>query len=503
MIGPSAGKAKQDASTDIPDDIILISWKDDQDPENPYNWSPAQKWLLTSLATLATFLSMVNGTIITVAHEEINTEFNISDAAFPHSYWPVTSWAVGGACSALLILPLMEDFGVRPLFLGTYATLICFVVPTAVAQSFATLVVTRFFCGACVAVLANTSATVIGNIWASEQQRSIPVSMYILAYLAGSSIGPVIGASIYEHLGWRWIGYMQLIWYGAFLPVFFFLLKESRGAVILAQRARALQASGKRAYTQEEFVHHKKRKSVASQVARSAARPLVLFFTEPVLFVSVLWSGFTVGALFLFTQSVEQVFVSLYAWNATQSGYVQSSIVVGECIGWVVNLLSASLYFASARRNTEIPGTPIPETRLYLAVAGGIIGMSGGMFVYGWTSYPYLPWIAPAIGLAMVGAGSMLVVTGVSDYITDAYSMYAGSAFGAVAAMENIFSAFFPLATQSLYGTLGLNWASTLLALVCFVLSLAPILMFIWGKEIRARSPYIREAMKERRAEDA
>ncbi|KAL4871498.1 hypothetical protein BDV12DRAFT_163863 [Aspergillus spectabilis] len=503
MIGSPANQGTKDASNDLPDDIILIAWKDGRDAENPYNWSLRQKWTLTTLATLATFLSMMNGTIITVAHEEINAQFSISDAVFPHSYWPVTSWAVGGACSALLILPLMEDFGVRPLFLGTYAVFICFVIPTAVAQNFSTLVVTRFFCGACVAVLANTSATVIGNTWASERERSIPVSMYIVAYLAGSSIGPVIGAPVFDHLGWRWIGYMQLIWYAAFFPVFFFLFKESRGAVILAQRAKSFRKFGKSAYTKHELEHHGTGKSMLRQVARSAARPLILFLTEPVLFVSVLWSGFTVGTLFLFTQSVEQVFASLYDWNATQAGYVQASIVIGECIGWVVNLLSAKLYFASARRNTEIPGTPIPETRLYLAVVGGIVGMSGGMFTYAWTSYPSVPWIAPAVGLAMVGAGSMLVVTGVSDYLTDAYSMYAGSAFGAVAAIENVFSAFLPLATQSLYGTLGLQWASTLLALVCFVLSLAPILMFVWGREIRSRSPYIREAMKERQAEMA
>ncbi|OGE57175.1 hypothetical protein PENARI_c002G02944 [Penicillium arizonense] len=477
--------------------IQIVSWDGPRDPGNPYNWSLREKWLLTALAVFTTFITMMNGTIITVAHEAINERFNISDANFPHSYWPVTSWAVGGGCFSLLVLPLMEDFGVRWVFLGTYLIFLCFLVPQAVAQNFATLIVTRFFAGGCVSILANTSATVIGNVWDSERSRNVPVSLYIVAYLAGSSIGPVIGAAIFQALSWRWIGYVQLIWYGAFFPMYFFLFKECRGIAILGQRAKALRREGKNAYTQHEI--DTQDQSMLSIVGHSASRPLVLFFTESVVFVSTLWSAFTVGTLYLFTQSVEQVFADLYGWTPSQAGYVQSAIVVGECIGWVLTLFSAKLYFDSASRNTEMPGTPIPEARLYLAIVGGVFGISGGMFTYAWTSYPYLPWIAPAIGLAMVGAGSVIVVTGISDYVVDAYSKYAGSAIGIIATGENTLAAFLPLATMSMYSTLGLRWASTLLAFIALALSFAPILVLIWGKDIRARSPFMKEAMVEKR----
>jgi uncharacterized membrane protein len=48
-----------------------------------------------------------------------------------------------------------------------------------------------------------------------------------------------------------------------------------------------------------------------------------------------------------------------------------------------------------------------------------------------------------------------------------------------------------PLATFSMYKNLGLNWASTLLAIVSLVLSLVPTLMFVWGKEVRTRSTFM------------
>ncbi|KAJ5948762.1 hypothetical protein N7454_002069 [Penicillium verhagenii] len=496
--GDVSGEVDQTIDHNEPaSNIEVVTWDSPEDPGNPYNWSLRQKWTLTYLASFTTFITMMNGTIITVAHEAINEEFGISDASFPNSYWPVTSWAVGGGCFSLLVLPLMEDFGVRWVFLSTWAMFICFVIPQAVAQNFATLVVTRFFAGGCVAILANTSATVIGNLWDTERSRNIPVSLYIVTYLVGASIGPVIGAPIYQFLSWRWIGYLQLIWYGALFPIYFFMFKECRGIAILGQRAKALRKEGREAYTQHEI--DSAGTSMLRIVARSATRPLIMYFTESVVFFSGMWSAFTVGTLYLFTQSVEQVFSGLYGWTPSQAGYVQGAIVIGECVGWVGTLYSGRLYFNSASRNNEVPGTPIPEARLYLAIVSGIVGLSGGMFVYAWTSYPFLPWIAPAVGLAMVGAGSVIVVTGISDYVVDSYAKYAGSAVGIIVTGENIFSAFLPLAAMSMYSHLGFRWASTLLAFISLALSLAPILFVVYGKGIRARSPFMKEAMLEKR----
>ncbi|KAJ5908201.1 Major facilitator superfamily domain general substrate transporter [Penicillium taxi] len=481
-------------------DVELVTWDGPDDPENPFNWSLRQKWAITGLAILATFITIFNGTIITVAHDATNAAFHVSDAGFPNSYWPVTSWSMGGAFSSLFLLPLMEDFGVRGVFLSTWAVFILFVIPQAVAQNFATMIVTRFFAGGCCSILSNTAATVIGNIWQTDRERNSTVRLYIAAYMAGSSIGPVIGAPIFQFLSWRWIGYMQLIWYGAFFPIYIFWFKECREIAILGKRAKALRQKGRCAYTQHEL--DREGTSMLQIVVRSASRPMVMFFTEGVLFILALWSAFTVGTLYLFTQSVEQVFAALYGWSPADAGYIQSAIVIGQLFGLGFAMFSGKIYFNSAARNKECPGTPIPEARLYLAVLGGIFGISGGMFTYAWTSYASFPWIAPAIGLSMVGAGSILVVEGLSGYLMDAYSNYAASAVGACVTGENILSAFLPLAAGSMYTNLGFQWASSLLALISLILCLGPILFVIYGKEIRAKSPLMTSGMMEKAREN-
>ncbi|ETI26125.1 hypothetical protein G647_02902 [Cladophialophora carrionii CBS 160.54] len=488
-------------------DLDVIEWLPD-DPENPYNWSASKKWTITAVAIMATFTTILNGTMITVAHAAINDEFHVSDDEFPHSYWPVTSWALGGALSGLVILPLMEDFGVRPAFLTTYVVFILFIIPQAVAENFATLIVSRFFSGGCVSVLSNTAAALIGNIWEGDRARTIPMSLFVTLYLAGSSMGPVIAGIIFQTLGWRWISYMQIIWYAALFPIYVFFFQESRGTIILHRRAvkrrreeghgHSHTSSGTHATTTTTGPSTTSA-SLARKLARSTQRPLRMLFTEPVLFTFTLWSAFMVGTVYLFTQSVEQVFSSLYAWTASQAGYVQAAIVVGECVGWTGVLVSARLYFNSASRNVEVPGTPVPEARLYVSVVGSFVGVAGGMFVYGWTAWPSVPWIAPAVGLAMVGYGVEVVVLAIADYVVDAYAMYAGSAVAAVVLGENLFSAFLPLAAQAMYSRLGPRWASSLLGFLALGLSFAPVAILLWGSRLRQRSPFMKEAMVEKR----
>ena len=363
---------------------------------NPLTWSLRRKWTVTLLSTLATFTTLWNATIITVAHNPIGEEFHISDANFPNSYWLVTSWTIGGAIFTLMVLPLLEDFGMRTGFLATHIAFILLNVPQALAPNYATLVVFRFFAGGCATVLANTAASVIGNVWKEEHERTIPMSMYVTAYLAGIGMGPVVGAAVLQSLNWRWINWVQMIIHAALFPIYYFFYEESRNTAITEQ---VLGNS-----TDEISVERTVRPiSFSRRFATSIKRPLHMLITEPVLLVFTLWSAFSVGAVYVFTQSTEQVFGAIHDWTAIQSGYVQAAVVIGSCIGGSAAYISSKFYAASARRNRENPGKPIPEARLYMSVIGSIVGVSGGMFIYGWTSYHKDSWLAPTVGLVLVG----------------------------------------------------------------------------------------------------
>lgn len=476
-------------------DSFVLTW-DTSDHAYPRNWSSNRKWLIIGTTLLCTFSLPLNGTSITIAAAEINAEFNVSDVAFPHSYWPVTSWSIGGAVFLIFLLPLLEDLGVQIGYVTGYIFFYAMLIGQTVAQNFATLIITRFFSGGCVALLANTISSMIPDLWPTDKQRSLPVSIYVALYVIGSTFGPVVFGPIMQYNGnWRWIFYAQLILYGALFTPVLLVLRETRSDVILRRQAKKLSRSTGLHVVAEPDVTNEQ---LGQRLTKAVTRPFFLLFTEPVLFASTIWSAFSFGTVFLFTQSTAQVFSQLYGWQEYSIGYLQGAIVVGEALGWLCGLYGTRLYFQSAQRNSETPGESIPEARLYVAVPASFVGLAGGMLVYAWTSYPWIPWICPAIGLALVGLGIQVVVSAVADYVIDAYaaSGYGGSAISAVAFGENVVAGFLPLAAQSLYTNLGFQWASTLLAFVALLLSLAPV-VFVWkGRWFRERSPFMQSSGK-------
>lgn len=98
----------------------------------------------------------------------------------------------------------------------------------------------------------------------------------------------------------------------------------------------------------------------------------------------------------------------------------------------------------------------------------------------------------------MVGLGTNYVIVSNANYLIDAYSKYAASALGAVGLVENMAIALLPLSTSAMYTDLGFHWASSLLAFVSLALVATPFAVLKWGKQIRSRSPLMKEAMIER-----
>lgn len=285
----------------------------------------------------------------------------------------------------------------------------------------------------------------------------------------------------------------QIIFYTALLPLLFFLLPEVRPDIIIAQHSKNSRHDPPTSQSQSQ------RKSFDLQevVKEILIRPTRMLCTEGVVLSFGLWSAFCIGTAFMFTQSIVQVYSGLYGWTYFGTGLVQHAVVLGEAIGLIASLWQDEKYLQSAEKNSENPGQPIPEARLYLSIPASFIGLMGGLFFFAWTSYSTISWIVPSIALAFVGFGMFCSTAAVTTYVVDAYAKYAASAVAGIAFLENFMAAFLPLATQSMYRKLGFQWASSLLGFVALALSCIPLVLLRYGRRIRAKSPFMREAAYE------
>ncbi|KAI4928311.1 uncharacterized protein J4E92_005795 [Alternaria infectoria] len=500
--GASLPRRKKEVQTRMKDgkEVELHTWDGPKDPDNPFNWSTKYKgkWFLTITVCFISILTGLPAGSYGAGNEWMATRFSVQNEPFPNLYWATCSWNMGAALFPLLFVPLTENTGRMPGYFVAYIVFELFLFGSAFADNFATLVVTRFFGGGASSVSINIVGGSISDVWKGDKARSLPMSIFGFTSVAGIALGPFMGSAIVQ-LGypsdglqspWRWIYYIQIIYNAALIPVFYIILKETRGDVILKKRAQKLRKeTGREIYAESEL----EKPSIASLLKVSFMRPTKMLFTEPVVTFFTLWISFAWGILFLFFSSVVQTFSASYGFGTFQTGLIQLAITVGALIGTLINPLQDWMYLRTASKNQERPGKPIPEGRLYTSIPGSLL-FTVGLFMYGWTCRPEIHWIVPAIGICIVGVGIYSIYMGVVNYLTDAYEKYAASALSAASLGRNTFGAFLPFASYSLFQNLGFGWAGSLLGFVGLALSLVPVVLLLKGRQIRAKSPFMSEA---------
>ena len=218
----------------------------------------------------------------------------------------------------------------------------------------------------------------VTDIWRGGRDRSIPMSIYALSSVVGIALGPFFGGAVQRNMSWRAIYWIQLALDAGCFPFLFSVLRETRGDVILAKRAKRIRKEGKEAYARSEL----DRKSIGEMVTLSFQRPIKMLVTEFVVITFTLWVSFAWAILFLFQSSITQTFGTQYGFSVFQSSLIQLAISAGAVVATLLNPIQDRLYLQSAKRNKEVPGTPIMEARLYSAVPGSLI-FTAGLFWYG------------------------------------------------------------------------------------------------------------------------
>lgn len=87
---------------------------------------------------------------------------------------------------------------------ASYIVFLIFLLPSALAQNFATLVITRFFGGGASSVSINIVGGTITDIWKTDKDRSVPMSIFGMTSVVGIALGPFIGSAIQRNMNWRW-----------------------------------------------------------------------------------------------------------------------------------------------------------------------------------------------------------------------------------------------------------------------------------------------------------
>lgn len=162
-------------------------------------------------------------------------------------------------------------------------------------------------------------------------------------------------------------------------------------------------------------------------------------------------------------------------------------MVTGEVIAFIVIVSTNPRYVKKLEANHNVP---VPEWRLPISMVGGVL-FTGGLFWFGWSGYSgSTHWIVPVLSGLFTGFGIFSIFLSLLNYIVDAYLMFAASAIAANTFMRSLFGGIFPLFATYMFNGMGIQWAATLLGCVALVLVPMPIVFYVFGKRIRAKSKF-------------
>ncbi|KAF2769418.1 MFS general substrate transporter [Teratosphaeria nubilosa] len=467
----------------------------EDDAANPRHWSKLYRGTILAVMSYGTTASVMFSTSYTSAIPGLQTSFDVSENI---GILGVTTYLLGTAVGALVLAPLSEMYGRRPVYVVANALFVVWVIPCAVANDISTILVSRFFAAFCAAAMISNAPGSVNDI-TEEENRALAFSIWSIGPMNGPVIGPVVGGFIFQYLGWRWTNWVVVI-AASVAWVCTSLVGETYAPAILRKRA-----AKKRKATGDErwWSRYDDKSKLLDLLKVNLSRPFVMTATEPICIFWDIYIALVYGCLYLCFVAYPIVFSDVRHWTPGLSGLAFAGIGVGSMILICGEPLIRSMINAHKPDPGSETGKPPPEAMVSVVCIAAILIPVGEIW-FAWTGTPVsIPWIVPILAGIPFGAGNCAVFIYATNYLVDSYDVYAASALAGNALLRSVMGAVMPLAGEAMYTSLGPRWAGTLLALLEAVFIPVPFLFYRYGSKIRSKSALIRSMREDREKHSA
>lgn len=468
----------------LEDGTILVDWYTTDDPDNPQNWSFGKKAFVSFQIYMYTLAFYMGSAIYTPSEEGVVERFGVSiDAAALGLSMYVLAYGIG----PLVFSPLSEipSIGRNPPYLITFAIFVILLVPAAVVDNFAGLIVLRFLQGFFGSPSLATGGATLQDMY-SLIKLPYALSLWALSATCGPALGPIISGFSVAAENWRW-SLWELLWLSGPIWILLFLaLPETSPSNILLRRARRLRklTGDNRLKSQSEI---DQANLTAKDIAAEALwRPMQLIFLDPSIAFTAIYTALIYGIYYSFFEAFPLVYVGMYGFNIGETGLTFLSITVGV-------FLAMSAYWAYIHWIVEpeirTHGLGEPERRLIPALVVTFL-CPIGLFIFGWTSNPSIHWIASVIGIGIFTVGIFLIIQCIFLYLPLSYPQYSASLFAGNDFVRSTLAAGAVHFSRPLFINLGVGPGISLLAGLTCGCIFGVYALYFFGAKLRARSRF-------------
>lgn len=200
---------------------------------SPFTWSKFRKNIIVWLSVITSTVVCYAAGSYDATYDQIHEKWGVSQVV--HNLG-ITTFVVGFGIAPMVLAPFSELNGRKPIFIVTGILFCVSQLGCAVTQSFAGLLVARFFVG----VGGSTFSATIGGVFSDiyhKEDRNTPMALFAGSALFGCGLGVLVSGFVAQHLNWRWVFWIQLIICVTCILAVIIYFKETRGSVILSRKA--------------------------------------------------------------------------------------------------------------------------------------------------------------------------------------------------------------------------------------------------------------------------
>ncbi|CAG8933202.1 unnamed protein product [Penicillium salamii] len=450
-----------------------------------------KKWTILTVIFLVQMSMNFNTGVYSNAVPGLVERFHISEQAGRVGQ---CVFLVAYAFGCELWAPWSEEFGRWPIMQLSLFLVNIWQIPCALAPNFGTIIVCRVL-GGLSSAGGSVTLGMTADMWEADDQ-GYAVAYVVLSSVGGSTVGPFFGGMIGQWLDWHWVFWMQLIVGAVTQIIHFFVVPETRASILVDREARRRRKEGIDVWGPNEL---KTPQLDVHDVLRIWIRPFEMFIREPIVLFLSLLSGFSDALIFVFTESFSLVFEQ-WSFNTLAVGLTFGSILIGYILAYLIFL--PDIYRQIQTRRKFGAASRLAERRLLLLLFIAPLEPIG-LLGFAWTSMgPPIPWIAPCIFACLIAMANYAIYMATIDYMVAAYGPYSASATGGNGFARDFLAGIATMYSTPMYQNMGskyhLQWASTLLGCVGFLV-LIPIYVFYWkGPAIRAKSKFAQKLAADR-----
>ena len=174
--------------------------------EQAVTYSTARKWLISATVMLATYVSVIDLTIVNVAMPQMMGTFGVTLDAIT---WVAVAYSIAEIVMVTMASWFTKLLGRKRFYLYCLGLFTVASILSGLARSLEMMILTRLLQGLGGGALIPMAQAIMLEIFPAEK-RGTAMAVFMMGVVLAPAMGPVLGGWLTDAYGWPWIFYINI-----------------------------------------------------------------------------------------------------------------------------------------------------------------------------------------------------------------------------------------------------------------------------------------------------